>query len=162
MSTVARGTPGFSGADLAAIINEAAIHATLLDKQAVEQDDLEESRDKVRWGRAKRSRAMDEAERRLTAYHEAGHVLMSILLEPDVEPLHKVSIIPARHDAGRDDVPAREGPVHRGPAQCVGQLKVAFAGRVAEEMFFGDISAGASNDIRQATTWPGTWSATGA
>ncbi len=117
MSTVARGTPGFSGADLAAVINEAAIHATLLGKTAVEQDDLEECRDKVRWGRSKRSRAMDEADRRLSAYHEAGHVLMSLLLEPNVEPLHKVSIIPRGAMLGRHDVPAREGPVHRGPAR---------------------------------------------
>ena len=151
MSTVARGTPGFSGADLAAVINEAAIHATLLGKTAVEQDDLEECRDKVRWGRSKRSRAMDEADRRLSAYHEAGHVLMSILLEPDVEPLHKVSIIPRGAMLGATMFLPEKDRYTVARRECVGQLKVAFAGRVAEELFCRDITSGASNDIRQAT-----------
>jgi cell division protease FtsH len=151
MSTVARGTPGFSGADLAAVINEAAIRATLLGKTAVEQDDLEESRDKVRWGRSKRSRAMDEADRRLSAYHEAGHVLMSLLMEPDVEPLHKVSIIPRGAMLGATMFLPEKDRYTMSRHQCTGQLRVAFAGRVAEELFCGDITSGASNDIRQAT-----------
>ncbi|MGB2614904.1 MAG: ATP-dependent zinc metalloprotease FtsH [Phycisphaerae bacterium] len=151
LSVLARGTPGFSGADLAAIINEAAIRATMLDKSAVQQDDLEEARDKVRWGRAKRSRAMDEDERRLSAYHEAGHALISLLLEPDVEPLHKVSIIPRGMMLGATMfLPEKDRYTVR-RRQCIGQLKVAFAGRIAEELFFDDITSGAANDIRNAT-----------
>jgi cell division protease FtsH len=150
-SQLARGTPGFSGADLAAIVNEAAIRATLLNKQAVEQDDLEESRDKVRWGRAKRSRAMDELERRNTAYHEAGHALVAILLAPDVEPLHKVSIIPRGMMLGATMFLPEKDTYNKYRRQLYGEIKVAFGGRIAEEMFLGDISAGASSDIRQAT-----------
>jgi len=151
LSLVARGTPGFSGADLAAIINEAAIRATLLNKTAVEQADLEESRDKVRWGRTRRSRAMDEHDRRLSACHEAGHSLASILLEPDVEPLHKVSIIPRGVTLGATMFLPEKDRYTISRRQCLGQIKVAFAGRVAEELFFGDITTGASDDIRQAT-----------
>jgi cell division protease FtsH len=148
---IARGTPGFSGADLAAIINEAAIHATMADKTSVQQDDLEEARDKVRWGRTKRSRAMDEEERRLTAYHEAGHALMSLVLAPDVEPLHKVSIIPRGMALGATMFLPEKDRYTMRRRQCLGQIQVAFAGRVAEELFCDDITSGASNDIRQAT-----------
>jgi len=151
MGVIARGTPGFSGADLAAVINEAAIRATLLGKTAVEQVDLEEARDKTRWGRARRSRAMDEHDRRLSAYHEGGHVLASLLLQPDVEPLHKVSIIPRGAMLGATMFLPEKDKYTVGRRQCLGQIKVAFAGRIAEELFFGDITSGASNDIRQAT-----------
>jgi len=151
LSVVARGTPGFSGADLAAIINEAAIRATMLRKTAVEQDDLEEARDKVRWGRTKRSRALDEEERRLAAYHEAGHVLMSLVLQPHVEPLHKVSIIPRGMMLGGTMFLPEKDRHTISRKQCLGQIKVAFAGRIAEELFCNDITSGASDDIRRAT-----------
>ena len=151
LTVVARGTPGFSGADLAAIINEAAIRATLMEKTAVQQDDLEESRDKVRWGRTKRTRAMDEEDKRLAAYHEAGHVLMSILMEPDVEPLHKVSIIPRGLMLGATMFLPEKDRYTIGRRQCLGQVKVAFSGRIAEELFCKDITSGASDDIRHAT-----------
>jgi len=151
LSVVARGTPGFSGADLAAIINEAAIGATMLNKNTVEQDDLEEARDKVRWGRTKRSRAMDEEERRLAAYHEAGHVLMSLILQPHVEPLHKVSIIPRGMTLGATMFLPEKDRHTISRRQCLGQIKVAFAGRIAEELFCDDITSGASDDIRRAT-----------
>ena len=151
LTVVARGTPGFSGADLAAIINEAAIRATLMAKTAVQQDDLEESRDKVRWGRTKRTRAMDEEDKRLAAYHEAGHVLMSILMEPDVEPLHKVSIIPRGLMLGATMFLPEKDRYTIGRRQCLGQVKVAFSGRIAEELFCKDITSGASDDIRHAT-----------
>jgi cell division protease FtsH len=91
---LARATPGFSGADLAAIINEAALSATMAGKEFIEMDDLEESRDKVRWGRARKSRAIDEKEKTATAYHEAGHAVVQYLLRPDTDPIHKVTIIP--------------------------------------------------------------------
>jgi cell division protease FtsH len=151
MATVARGTPGFSGADLAAVINESAIRATLLSKAAVEQDDLEECRDKVRWGRSRRSRAMDEAERRNTAYHEAGHALLSLLLEPDVEPLHKVTIIPRGISLGATMTLPEKDRFTMYRREALGAIKLDFGGRIAEEMFMGDISAGASMDIRHAT-----------
>ena len=151
LSVVARGTPGFSGADLAAIINEAAIRATMLSKSSVEQDDLEEARDKVRWGRTKRSRAMDEEERRLSAYHEAGHVLTSLLLQPHVEPLHKVSIIPRGMMLGATMFLPEKDRHTISRQQCLGQIKVAFAGRISEEFFCKDITSGASDDIRHAT-----------
>jgi len=148
---LARGTPGFSGADLAALINEAAIQATLLEKSAVEQSDLEEARDKVRWGRAKRSRALDEAERRNTAYHEAGHALLSILLTPDVEPLHKVSVIPRGMALGMTMILPEKDRYTLYRRQVIGQIKMNFGGRIAEELFLGDVSSGAAEDIRQAT-----------
>jgi cell division protease FtsH len=151
LNVVARGTPGFSGADLAAIINESAIHATMLGKSAVEQADLEESRDKVRWGRTKRSRAMDEQERRNIAYHEAGHALVNILLEPDVEPLHKVSIIPRGLSLGATMFLPEKDRYTIFRRQVIGEIKVAFGGRIAEELFVGDISSGAADDIRRAT-----------
>ena len=151
LSVLARGTPGFSGADLAAIINEAAIRATMLDKSAVEQEDLEEARDKVRWGRTKRSRTLDEEDRRLGAYHEAGHALMSLLLEPDVEPLHKVSIIPRGMMLGATMFLPEKDRYTVKRQQCLGQIKVSFSGRIAEELFCGDITSGAADDIRQAT-----------
>jgi cell division protease FtsH len=152
LGLLARGTPGFSGADLAAIINESAIRATLLEKTAVDQSDLEEARDKVRWGRAKRSRALDEEDRELSAHHEAGHVLMTLLLEPDVEPLHKVSIIPRGMSLGATMFLPEKDRYTVKRKQCLGQMKVAFSGRLTEEIFFGDISSGAADDIRQATT----------
>jgi cell division protease FtsH len=152
LSVVARGTPGFSGADLAAVINESAIHASLLNKSSVEQSDLEECRDKVRWGRSRRSRAMDEAERRNTAFHEAGHALLSILLEPDVEPLHKVTIIPRGISLGATMTLPEKDTYTMYRRQALAAIKVCFGGRLSEELCMGDISAGASMDIRQATS----------
>jgi len=151
LAVIARGTPGFSGADLAAIINEAAIRATMLGKSVVEQEDLEEARDKVRWGRAKRTKAMDEEERRLAAFHEAGHALASLALQPHVEPLHKVTIIPRGMMLGGTMFLPEKDRHTISRRQCLGQIQVAFAGRVAEELFCGDITSGASDDIRRAT-----------
>src|SRR5258708_5285383 len=94
-SVTARGTPGFSGAELANVINEAALIAARKGLKAITQDELEESRDKVRWGRERRSLAMSEKEKESTAWHEAGHALVSVMLE-HTDPLHKVTIIPPR------------------------------------------------------------------
>ena len=114
LERIARGTPMFSGADLEAIINEAAIAATMNNKDFVEMEDLEEARDKVRWGRKKRSRAVDQADRKITAYHEAGHTLVQSMLK-DADPLHKVSIIPQRADGRSDLFAAGKGqnPVYK-------------------------------------------------
>jgi cell division protease FtsH len=147
---LARGTPMFSGADLAAIINEAAIAATMTNKDYVEMEDLEEARDKVRWGRAKRSRVVDAKEKTITAYHEAGHTLVQSLLE-DADPLHKVSIIPRGPMGGATfALPEKDRTIFT-KRYCMALLQVAFGGRIAEEKFCDDISSGAQTDIQQAT-----------
>jgi len=147
---LARGTPMFSGAELAAIINEAAIIATMANKEYVEMEDLEEARDKVKWGRAKKSRMIDEKERIATAYHEAGHAVVQCLL-PDADPLHKVSIIPRGPYGGATfSLPEKDRTLYT-KKYCLALLRICFGGRVAEEMFCDDISSGAAADIRQAT-----------
>jgi len=150
LSILARGTPMFSGADLEAIINEAALLAALKGKEAIHMEDLEEARDKVRWGRQKQSRVMAEEDKKITAIHEAGHALLSKIL-PDAEPLHKVTIIPRGAALGATmQLPERDR-YHLQKKNILSQIKVLYAGRVAEEIFHGDISAGARNDISQAT-----------
>jgi cell division protease FtsH len=145
-----RATPGFSGADLAAIINEAALGATLANKEYIEQDDLEEARDKVRWGRARKSRVIDEKEKLATAYHEAGHAVVQ-WLEKDADPVHKVTIIPRGNFGGATFALPEKDRTNYSRKWCIAQMKVAFAGRIAEEMFTGDINTGVMGDIRQAT-----------
>jgi len=150
MERLARGTPMFSGADLAAIINEAALAATMANKDFVEMADLEEARDKVRWGRAKKSRVIDQKEKEITAYHEAGHTLVQSLLE-DADPLHKVSIIPRGPMGGATfALPEKDRTIFT-KRYCMALLQVCFGGRIAEEMFCDDISSGAQSDISQAT-----------
>ncbi len=121
----------FSGADLAAIINEAALAATMANKDSVEMADLEEARDKVRWGRAKKSRVIDKKEKEITAYHEAGHALIQSLL-PSADPVHKVSIIPRGPALGATfSLPEKDRlAFNKGYAEAF--LRVACAGRVAE------------------------------
>jgi cell division protease FtsH len=150
LQRLARATPMFSGADLAAIINEAALLATLASKDAVDLEDLEEARDKIRWGRAKRSRVVEDKDRELTAYHEAGHAVIQTLLE-DADPVHKVSIIPRGPYGGatfslpeKDRMTVNRSYVHAA-------LRVLCAGRIAEETLGRDINSGAEGDIRQAT-----------
>jgi cell division protease FtsH len=150
LERLARGTPMFSGADLAAIINEAALAATMGNKDYIEMVDLEEARDKVRWGRAKKSRVIDQKEKEVTAYHEAGHTLVQSLLE-DADPLHKVSIIPRGPMGGATfALPEKDRTIFT-KRYCMALLQVCFGGRIAEEMFCDDITSGAQNDIRQAT-----------
>jgi len=150
LTRLARGTPMFSGAELAAVINEAAIIATMGNKDFVEMDDMEEARDKVRWGRAKKSRQVDEKERITTAYHEAGHALVQSLM-PDADPIHKVSIIPRGPYGGATfSLPEKDRTLYT-RKYCLAMLRICFGGRVAEEMFCDDISSGAAADIRQAT-----------
>ena len=150
MERMARGTPMFSGADLAALVNEAAIAATMQEKDFVEQVDLEEARDKVRWGRARKSRVIDEAEKKVTAYHEAGHALVQ-MLTPGADPLHKVSIIPRGQMGGATfSLPEKDRYIYT-RTYCQALLRVCLGGRLAEEIFCNDISSGASNDIAQAT-----------
>ncbi len=147
---MARGTPMFSGADLAALVNEAAIAATMAGKDYIEQEDLEEARDKVRWGRSRKSRVIDEEEKKTTAYHEAGHALVQIL-NPDADPLHKVSIIPRGAAGGATfTLPEKDRYLYT-LKYCKALLQVSLGGRASEETFCNDISSGAQNDIAQAT-----------
>ncbi len=151
MQKLARGTPMFSGADLAAIINEAAIGATLQTKDFVEQDDLEEARDKVKWGRARKSHKIEEDERKVIAYHEAGHAIV-MYFDDDADPLHKVTIIPRGQALGVTFMlPEKDRHIYT-KKQLLAQLRVTYGGRIAEEIFCGDISSGAAQDIRQASS----------
>jgi len=147
---VARGTPMFTGAEIAALVNEAALIATMHNKEFVEQDDLEEARDKIRWGRAKKSAAIDERDRKITAYHEAGHALVQAL-EKDADPIHKVSIIPRGPTGGATfSLPERDRIVYN-KSYLLAIMRVMFGGRISEELFFNEISTGAASDIKQAT-----------
>lgn len=148
---LAKATPGFSGADLAAIINESALMATLANKDFIEQDDLEEARDKVRWGRAKKSRVIDEKEKVATAYHEAGHAVVQWLERETADPLHKVTIIPRGNYGGVTMSLPDKDRTSTSRKWSISWIKMGLAGRIAEEMFTGDINTGAYGDIRQVT-----------
>ncbi len=149
-AVIARGTPGFSGADLANLINEAALLAARGDKKAVTMEELEEARDKVRWGRERRSRAMDERDKKITAYHEAGHALVMQKLE-FTEPLHKVTIIPRGMYLGATFSLPEKDKYHESKRQMLDEIAGIMGGRIAEEITFGDCTSGASGDIKQAT-----------
>ena len=150
LQRLARATPMFSGADLAAIINEAALLATMAGKDAVDLDDLEEARDKIRWGRAKRSRVIEDKDRELTAYHEAGHAVVQSLLE-SADPVHKVSIIPRGPALGATFSLPEKDRVTVNRSYVEATLRVLCAGRIAEELLGHDTNSGAESDIRQAT-----------
>jgi cell division protease FtsH len=150
MKVIARGTPGFSGADLANLINEAALLAARNDKKGIGMEELEEARDKVRWGRERRSRVMDEKDKKITAYHEAGHALVMYKLE-FTEPLHKVTIIPRGMYLGATfSLPVKD-KYHESKKQLFDEITGIMGGRIAEELIFGDTTSGAAGDIRQAT-----------
>ena len=150
LERLARGTPMFSGADLAAIINEAAIIATMDEKAYVEMEDFEEARDKVRFGRANKSRKIEEKERIATAYHEAGHAVVQALLE-HADPLHKVTIIPRGQAMGATMSLPEKDRYGYGRRYLLDTMRVMCGGRIAEEKKTDDISSGASMDIKQAT-----------
>jgi cell division protease FtsH len=150
LSILAKTTPMFSGADLENIINESALLAVIKDKDAVDMADLEEARDKVVWGREKKSRVMDEADRWVTAYHEAGHALLGFVL-PHVDKPHKVTIIPRGPSLGGTHFLPTKDVYTRTRKELLGQIMVAYGGRIAEEMFMGDLSTGAKADIEQAS-----------
>jgi len=155
LERLARGTPMFSGADLAAIINEAAIIATMAEKDSIEMSDLEEARDKVRFGRANRSRKIEEEERVATAYHEAGHALLQVLLK-DADPLHKVTIIPRGQAMGATFSLPEKDRYGYSRRHLLATMRVLCGGRIAEEKKTSDISSGASMDIRMATAYART------
>jgi cell division protease FtsH len=150
LAAVARGTPGFSGAELAALVNEAAIIAAMRGHDFVLQPDFDEARDKVAFGREKKSRVMDQDDRRITAYHEAGHAVVNCLLE-NTEPVHKVTIIPRGMALGATMMLPERDRMHMTRGRLHAELAVLYGGRVAEEVFCDDITSGAANDIQRAT-----------
>ena len=150
LDVIARSTPGFSGADLANLVNEAALLAARHDQKAATQSDMEEARDKVCWGRERKSRKITEKERRLTAWHEAGHAILTLFCE-HATPLHKVTIIPRGMALGMTMMLPEEDRYSRSRLEMVDEMVVDMGGRVAEELVFGDITGGAAEDIKQAT-----------
>ena len=150
LGVIARGTPGFSGAELANLLNEAALLAARTGKKDIKQPELEEARDKVRWGRERRSLALSDKEKENTAYHEAGHAILNIICE-HTDPLHKVTIIPRGPALGVTMFLPEEDKFTYRQGELVDQLCVAMGGRVAEELQFGNVTNGAVGDIRQAT-----------
>ena len=151
LAVLARGTPGYSGAELANVLNEAALLAARKGLKAIGQRELEEARDKVRWGKERRSMAMSEREKISTAWHEAGHAIINVLLE-HTSPLHKVTIIPRGPYLGATMYLPEGDKYSTQQKEALDLLAVTMGGRIAEEMFTNDISNGASGDIRQATT----------
>ena len=148
---VARGTPGFSGADLENLLNESALLAAKADKEAVEMADMEEARDKVRWGREHRSRVLAEDEKRITAYHESGHALVTAMVA-ESEPLHKITIIPrgVAYLGATMQLPEKDRFME-GKIKLTSVLTSYMGGRVAEELVFDDITSGARSDLKEAT-----------
>ncbi|TAN46616.1 MAG: ATP-dependent metallopeptidase FtsH/Yme1/Tma family protein [Rhodospirillales bacterium] len=150
--TIARGTPGFSGADLANLVNEAALLAARRGKRVVTMSEMEDAKDKVMMGAERRSMVMTDKEKELTAYHEAGHALVNVFL-PECDPLHKVTIIPRGRALGVTmSLPERDR-LGFAKSEFKARIAMTFGGRVAEELIFGPdkITTGAGNDIQQAT-----------
>ncbi|MFL6539192.1 MAG: ATP-dependent zinc metalloprotease FtsH, partial [Chthoniobacterales bacterium] len=150
LQVVARGTPGYSGAELANVINEAALLAARRGLKGITLHELEEARDKVRWGKERRSLALSEKEKTNTAFHEAGHALLLELLE-HTEPLHKVTIIPRGPSLGSTMWLPEEDKYTNRKNELLDSLVVSMGGRVAEEIVFGDVTNGARGDIKMAT-----------
>ncbi|GBQ24447.1 cell division ATP-dependent metalloprotease FtsH [Gluconacetobacter sacchari DSM 12717] len=149
---IARGTPGFSGADLANLVNEAALMAARLGKRTVAMLEFENAKDKVLMGAERRSLVMSEDEKRMTAFHEGGHALVAILT-PGADPVHKATIIPRGRALGLVMSLPEGDRYSKSRAKCLGELTLAMGGRAAEEIIFGadNVSNGASGDIKMAT-----------
>ena len=152
LRTIARGTPGFSGADLANLVNESALLAARKNKRVVTMSDVEEAKDKVMMGAERRSMVMTEEEKKLTAYHEAGHAIVTIN-EKAAYPIHKATIIPRGRALGMVMQLPEKDEVSQTREQLHAQMAIAMGGRVAEEIIFGDdkVTTGAASDIEQAT-----------
>jgi cell division protease FtsH len=152
LETLAKGTPGLSGADLANLVNEAALLAARRNKSRVDMPDFEDAKDKVMLGVERRSLVLTEDERRLTAYHEAGHAIVSLEI-PGLDPLHKVTIVPRGRALGLTSWLPEEDRHNYTKYWLEGQLAASFGGRVAEELVFGPekVTTGAANDIQRAT-----------
>ena len=151
LGVLARGTPGFSGAQLANLVNEAALNAARHDRKAVAMTDFEEAKDKVLMGKERRSMVMTEKEKRVTAYHEAGHALAAYYL-PDADPLHKVTIIPRGRALGVTMQLPEEDRYNYSREYMQATISILLAGRAAEEIFLGTITTGAANDMERSTS----------
>ena len=150
LEKIARGTPGFSGADLENLINEAALMAARLDKSQIEMSDMEKAKDKVIMGRERKSMVISEKDREITAYHEAGHTLVGKKL-PNLDPVHKVTIIPRGMALGLTQTLPKEDSLNLSKSKAENTLAFLFGGRAAEELVFKDYTTGAGNDIEKAT-----------
>ena len=150
LSVIARNTPGFSGADLANLLNEGALIAARYNKNVVQMADIDEARDKIAFGRERR-RLMDDEDKRITAYHEAGHALVQAVVDDGHLPVHKVTIIPRGQSLGSTMFIPKKDILNHGLTRLKNQICCAMGGRVAEELILGEITSGASGDIRMAT-----------
>jgi len=151
LAVIARGTPGFSGAELAALTNEAAILAAMRGHTWVTQADLEEARDKVRFGRQKKSHVMEEEDKTITAYHEAGHAVVNAFME-HTDPVHKITIIPRGMALGATMFLPEKDRMHWSRNRLLDEICCLYGGRLAEELFCDDITTGASSDIQRASS----------
>jgi len=149
-SVLARGCPGFSGADLANLVNEAALFAARSNKRLVDMEDFERAKDKIMMGAERRSMIMQEEERRNTAYHESGHAVVAMLL-PKTDPVHKVSIMPRGRALGITMQLPEEDRFSQDKERLLCTVTVLFGGRIAEELFMHQMTTGASNDFQRAT-----------
>ncbi|MBF0195585.1 MAG: ATP-dependent zinc metalloprotease FtsH, partial [Magnetococcales bacterium] len=150
VEVIARGTPGFSGADLANLVNEAALGAARYDKKLVEMDDLEAAKDKIMMGKPRNSAIISDKERKTTAYHEAGHAIVAAVL-PNTDPVHKVTIIPRGRALGLTMQLPTEDRFTYSKQQLENNIAVLMGGRIAEEICLDQMTTGASNDIKRAT-----------
>ncbi len=150
-SIIARGTPGFSGADLANLINEAALFAARGSKKLVSMEEFELAKDKIIMGVERRSLVMPELERKNTAYHESGHTIVARALSPDTDPVHKVTIIPRGRALGVTMQLPEEDRYSHNRDYLLARIAVLMGGRIAEEIFMGQMTTGAANDFEQAT-----------
>jgi cell division protease FtsH len=150
LERIARGTPGFSGADLENLVNEAALVAARYDKKCLEMNDFEAAKDKVLMGAERKSMVISEEDRRVTAYHEAGHTLVGKTL-PSLDPIHKVTIIPRGMALGLTQTLPEGDAVSLTKTRATNMIAFLFGGRAAEEIVIGDITTGAGNDIERAT-----------
>jgi cell division protease FtsH len=150
MAVIARGTPGFSGADIANLVNEAALNAARYDKKKVQMVDFEYAKDKVIMGVERKSMMMSDREKRNTAYHESGHTIVAAML-PAADPLHKVTIIPRGRALGLTQQLPTEDKYSYSKKYLEAMLAVLMGGRIAEEVFLNEITTGAGNDIERAT-----------
>jgi cell division protease FtsH len=151
-SVIARGTPGFSGADLANLVNEAALFAARANKKLVDMEDMEKAKDKIMMGAERRSMVMSDDEKKLTAYHESGHAIVGRLV-PDHDPVHKVSIIPRGRALGVTLFLPEDDRFSYSKQRLESSISTLFGGRLAEELIFGpeSVTTGAQNDIQRAT-----------
>ncbi len=150
LQVIARGTPGLSGAELANLLNEAALLAARRGKKKIEMIDVDDAREKVQFGRERR-RLMDDEEKKLTAYHEAGHALIQAVLDDGHMPVHKVTIIPRGRSLGSTMFIPKKDILTHAKRRMLGQIAMGLGGRIAEELVLGDVSSGAAGDIKQIT-----------